>query len=117
MLSGYIPYLRPMPRKVYTDDPRVHTIASMVEQKKITTLGQIFRWVPKTAIADALGVHVRRVTGMILRPGSITLDEADALADLFGIERDVFMKLIRAHRREVLKGGYSLPKLDYGVGE
>jgi len=104
-------------RKAYTDDPRAHTIAPLVEQKKITTLGQIFRWIPRAAVADALGVHVRRVTGMILRPGSITLDESDALADLFEIERDVFMKLIRTHMREVLKGGYSLPKLDYGVGE
>jgi hypothetical protein len=86
-----------------------------VEQKKITTLGQIFRWIPRAAVADALGVHVRRVTGMILRPGSITLDESDALADLFHLDREIMLGLIRAHMREVKKGGYVLPRLDYGV--
>lgn len=103
-----------MPRhRTPAHDPRRDTIPSLIEEKKILTLGDIFHFFPRTAVARYLGIETRTLTRKLKDPESFTILQVHQLADFFGLSREQTELLLNRHIREVKKGGWQAPKLDY----
>jgi len=98
-------------------DPRIDTIKPLVDAGRIKTFGDIFRRFSRTRVALELHISPYRLKQMILQPGGITMDDAHRMADLFSLDRQVMMDLIRRHIPEAEKKGYKVPKLDYGASQ
>jgi len=94
--------------------PRFETIAPLVEAGRIKTFGDIFRWISRTRVAEAIHVRPGRLLLMITDPERIEIGEVYRLADLFSLDREEMMALIRRHIPEAKKPGYKVPQLDYG---
>ena len=99
--------------KTPAHDPRLDTIAPLVEQKKIVTLGDVFHFVPRTTVARGIGVDHKTLTRLLLNPEDIAIRQIHQLADLFHLSREQVYDLLNAHIREVKKGDWQVPELDY----
>ena|GEM_PF-6340790 len=103
-----------MPRsKTPSHDPRLDTIAPLVDQKKIVTLGDIFHFVPRTTVAKHIGVDGKTFHSRLLDPEALTILQIHRMADLFSLSRETMYDLVRAHIREIKKGDWRMPALDY----
>jgi len=96
-------------------DPRIDTISPLVDTGKISTFGDIFRWVSRTRVAEMVHISPYRLKQMILFPEGIAIGDAYRLADFLELDREVMMALIRRHIPEAKREGFQLPKLDYGA--
>lgn len=103
-----------MPRsRTPAHDPRLDTIPALIEDKKIMTLGDIFHFFPRTSAAHLLQIERKQFDRLLLEPLSFTLQQIYDMADLFQVSREIMIDLVRRHAREVKKGGWDFPELDY----
>jgi hypothetical protein len=103
-----------MPRhKTPSHDPRLDTIAPLVEEKKIITLGDVFHFIPRTTVARGIGIDPKTLAHLLLDPEDIAIRQIHQLADLFHLSREQVYDLLNAHIREVKKGDWRMPALDY----
>lgn len=103
-----------MPRpRTPAHDPRLDTITALIDDKKIMTLGDVFHFYPRTGAANYLSIDVVTFTRRLKDPESFSILQRNRLADLFKVSREKMEELLNRHIREVKKGDWQVPKLDY----
>lgn len=75
-------------------DPRYEIVRVMLKKKRITTLQQIFKYIPLTVVARDLHKNNNNFRLLIEKPGKLKLDEVFRLAELFEIDRKKLLALI-----------------------
>jgi len=64
-------------------------------------------------VAKRLGIDSNTFYSRLLDPEAFTILQIYQMADLFSLSRETMYDLMRAHIREVKKGGWRMPALDY----
>jgi len=75
-------------------DPRYDLIKLLYEKGKIKSFNDIFKYVPKTTVANDLGKKVDRFTELLNRVGGFTFDEVAMIAGFCELEESVMFELI-----------------------
>jgi hypothetical protein len=74
-------------------DPRYDLIKSLYERGKIVSFNDIFKYVPKTVVANDLGKKVDRFTELINGIGGFTLNEIALIGNFCELEEELAFKL------------------------
>jgi plasmid maintenance system antidote protein VapI len=75
-------------------DKRHKTVKILIEGSHVTEFSQIFEHIPKTAVANQLGIHFNRIQRMIESPGEIKINDLFMLSRYFEIDAKVLFDLI-----------------------
>lgn len=75
-------------------DKRWKTVKILVEGGHVTEFSQIFEHIPKTAVADHLGIHFNRITKMIGNVSEIKMSDLFLFSSYFEIEAPILFSLI-----------------------
>jgi hypothetical protein len=67
-------------------DPRYGSIKVLIEQGLITSIQDIFKYIPKTTVYKDLGINFNRFDRAILDPSLFRMEELITLADLFNVD-------------------------------
>lgn len=86
-------------------DRRHKTVKILIGAKDITTFAEIFEHIPKTTVAEELGIHFNRMTRMIRNVNDIKINDVFLFSGYFEIESTVIFELISNQR-----GNKSAPK-------
>jgi hypothetical protein len=75
-------------------DKRHKTVKILIETGNITTFADIFEHIPKTTVANELGIHFNRMAGMIKNVNDIKVNDVFLLSGYFEIDAKVLFELI-----------------------
>ena len=79
-------------------DKRYKTVKILIETGNITTFGEIFDHIPKTMVADDLGIHFNRMARMIKSVNEIKVNDIFLFSGQFEIDAKVMFGLIYNQR-------------------
>ena len=77
-----------------TKDKRYKTVKILIEGGHITEYKEIFDNIPKTTVAEQLGIHFNRFDRIINKVGQMKIDDLFLVASYFEIEAKVLFELI-----------------------
>lgn len=75
-------------------DPRYDLIRSLYERDKIESFNDIFKYVPKTTVANDLGKRVARFSEMMEDVRQFTLEEIVLIGNFCELEDKIMFKLV-----------------------
>ena len=75
-------------------DERYDTLNTMITIGKVNSLSEMFKHVPKTVMAQDLGMHHITFNKLINNPERFTLKNIYAVAWLIGVEKRVVLDLL-----------------------
>jgi hypothetical protein len=84
-------------------DARYETIKFLIEDKRITELGQIFNHITKYVIAQDLGIGYKRMSRLVDEMIEFTAEELFTLSELIGIPYSKVMDLVYVHYKRKKK--------------
>jgi hypothetical protein len=84
-------------------DARYETIKFLIEDKRITELGQIFNHITKYVIAQDLGIGYKRMSRLVDEMIEFTAEELFTLSELIGIPYSKVMDLVYVHYKKKKK--------------
>lgn len=76
------------------EDPRFKTIGKLYKNKEITNFADIFIYIPKSVVAEALKISHHRFNALMANPGDFTFNEVAVLARLFGMKYRDLAKMV-----------------------
>ena len=79
-------------------DKRYKTVKILIETGNVTTFADIFEYVPKTTVADQLGIHFNRMTKMIDSVNEIKVNDVFLFSSYFEVDAKVIFELIYNQR-------------------
>jgi hypothetical protein len=74
-------------------DPRYGTIKVLIESGHITSIRDIFHFIPKTTVYKDLGVNFNRFDRAILDPAIFRVEELKELAEMFEVDAKKFIDM------------------------
>lgn len=80
-------------RYIKTDPKRIEAIALLIEKKYITAWAGIFEYIPRTIVADHLGINHNRMKALVENPAGMSPETLAAIADFLKVEYSVMAKL------------------------
>ena len=87
-------------------DKRTKTVKILIEGGHVTEFKEVFDHIPKTAVADELGIHFNRMSRMINNVNDIKVNDIFLFSGYFDIDAKVLFGLIynqRAAKKPVSK--------------
>lgn len=75
-------------------DKRHKTVKILIETGNVTEFKDIFEHIPKTTVADDLGIHFNRITRMIENVNDIKVNDIFLFSGYFEIDGKVMFDLI-----------------------
>jgi hypothetical protein len=75
-------------------DKRYKTVKILIETANVTTFAGIFEHIPKTTVADDLGIHFNRMVRMIENVNEIKVSDIFLFSTYFDIDAKVLFDLI-----------------------
>ncbi|WP_207511099.1 hypothetical protein [Longitalea luteola] len=75
-------------------DKRYNTVKKLISAGFITNFSEILETVPKTVVAQDLGMHHQTFAKLIKSPEKFTFHDAFRIASLIEVEENIIMKLI-----------------------
>lgn len=75
-------------------DHRYDLIKPMIENGKILTFNDIFKYIPKTVVAKDLGKKVDRFNTLMSRVEEFILSDLFIIAGFFEIDEEVMLRLV-----------------------
>jgi hypothetical protein len=75
-------------------DPRYDLIKPMLVDGKVISFKDIFKYIPKTIVANDLGKKVDRFTELMNRVDQFTLEELFMIAKFCDIDEEQMLKLV-----------------------
>lgn len=85
-------------------DKRFKTVKILIEIGNVTSFKDIFEHIPKTTVADELGIHFNRMSRMIDNVNDIKVNDVFLLSGYFEVDAKVIFELIYNQR------GHGKPK-------
>lgn len=79
-------------------DKRHKTVRILIEGGHITDFSYIFDHIPKTAVANDLGIHFTRMDKMVKNVGEIKVNDIFLFAGYFEIDAKLLFELIYTQR-------------------
>lgn len=89
-------------------DKRHKTVKILIETGNVTTFADIFEHIPKTTVADDLGIHFNRMARMISNVNDIKVNDIFLFSGYFEIDAKVLFELI--YNQKSIKKGATKPK-------
>ncbi len=80
-------------------DIRCVAVAPLIYLGVITDITSLFKFIPKTVVAQALGTNNNRFTGMIQNPDKFSLEEIEEICRYLGIDRATWLDLTDNEKR------------------
>lgn len=74
-------------------DPRYGTIKILIESGHITSIREIFTFIPKTTVYKDLGINYNRFDNAIIDPSIFKLQELIVLAHFFDVDARKFIDM------------------------
>ena len=74
-------------------DPRYDLIRSLYDRGKIGSLNDIFKYIPKTVVANDLGKKGSRFSELLANVGAFTLDELALIGKFCELEESLIFQL------------------------
>ena len=84
-------------------DKRYKTVKILIETGNVTTFAAIFEHIPKTTVADELGIHFNRMSRMIENVNDIKVNDIFLFSGYFEIDAKVMFELVY-NQRDTKKG-------------
>ena len=81
-----------------TKDKRHKTVKILIETGNIVTFGDIFEHIPKTTVAEELGIHFNRMARMIQNVNEIKVNDIFLFSGYFEIDAKVLFELVYNQR-------------------
>jgi len=75
-------------------DKRHKTVKILIETGNVTTFAEIFDHIPKTAVAEYLGIHFNRMARMIKSVNDIKVNDIFLFSGYFEIDAKALFELI-----------------------
>jgi hypothetical protein len=75
-------------------DKRFKTVKILIETGNIVTFAAIFEHIPKTTVADELGIHFNRMSKMIVNVNEIKVNDIFLFGSYFEIDAKAVFDLI-----------------------
>jgi hypothetical protein len=75
-------------------DKRHKTVKILIEGGHVNEFREIFEHIPKTTVADELGIHFNRFNNIIEKPGEMKVSDLFLLSAYFEIEGQKMFELI-----------------------
>lgn len=72
-------------------DPRYGAVKVLIETEHITSIRDIFLFIPKTTVYKDLGINFNRFERAIADPSIFRMQELVDLADMFGVDPKKFI--------------------------
>jgi hypothetical protein len=88
-------------------DKRHKTVKILIETGNVTTFADVFEHIPKTTVADELGIHFNRMARMISNVNEIKVNDVFLFSGYFEIDAKVMFELIYNQRSSKKTGGRS----------
>lgn len=79
-------------------DKRHKTVKILIETGNVTTFADMFEHIPKTTVADELGIHFNRMARMINNVNEIKINDVFLFSGYFEIDAKVLFELIYNQR-------------------
>ena len=79
-------------------DKRHRTVKILIGTKDINTFADIFEHIPKTTVADELGIHFNRMARMIRNVNDIKVNDIFLFSGYFDVEPNTIFELITNQR-------------------
>jgi hypothetical protein len=79
-------------------DKRHNTVKILIETNNITTFADIFEHIPKTTVAEELGIHFNRMTKLISKVNEIKVNDIYLFSGYFEVDAAVIFRLISNQR-------------------
>jgi hypothetical protein len=79
-------------------DKRFKTVKILIETGNVTTFADIFEHIPKTTVADDLGIHFNRMARMIASVNEIKVNDIFLFSGYFEVDAKVMFELIYNQR-------------------
>ena len=91
-------------------DARYDIIKLLIETGKITTISDIFIYIPKTIVYQELGVNFKRFVRAITDPSIFKLGELRELGEMFGVDAKIIVDM--AYEQMTYEQGLIAKKMD-----
>lgn len=88
-------------------DKRTKTVKILIEAGHITEFAQIFEHIPKTTVADQLGIHFNRIIKMIETVSEIKVGDLFLLSGYFDLDAKSLFELVYNQNKIAKKIGRS----------
>jgi hypothetical protein len=85
-------------------DKRHKTVKILIEGGHVNEFREIFEHIPKTTVADELGIHFNRFNNFIGKPGEMKVSDLFLLSSYFEIEGQKMFELINNQVSTARKG-------------
>jgi hypothetical protein len=79
-------------------DKRHKTVKILIETGNVTTFAAIFEHIPKTTVADELGIHFNRMTRIIVNVGEMKINDLYLFSGYFDIDPKKMFELIHGQK-------------------
>jgi hypothetical protein len=89
-----------------TKDKRHKTVKILIETGNVLEFKDIFEHIPKTTVADELGIHFNRMARMISNVNEIKVNDIFLFSGYFEIDAKVLFELIynqRGHKKPTIR--------------
>jgi hypothetical protein len=86
-------------------DKRHKTVKILIEGGHVTDFATIFDHIPKTTVADELGIHFNRFNNIISKVGDMRISDLYLLSGYFEVEPEVMFRLINNQHAATKKTG------------
>jgi hypothetical protein len=81
-------------------DKRTRTVKILIETKNVSEFKEIFEHIPKTTVAEALGIHFNRFNKMLDNVNDIKINDLFLLSNYLDIDGKVMFELIYNQRNK-----------------
>lgn len=85
-------------------DKRHKTVKILIEGGHVSEFREIFEHIPKTTVADELGIHFNRFNNLIDKPADMKVSDLFLLSGYFEIEGQKMFQLINNQVSNSRKG-------------
>lgn len=85
-------------------DKRHKTVKILIEGGHVNEFRDIFEHIPKTTVADELGIHFNRFNNFLDKPGEMKVSDLFLLSGYFEIEGQKLFELINNQVSRARKG-------------
>lgn len=85
-------------------DKRHKTVKILIEGGHVQEFKEIFEHIPKTTVAEELGIHFNRFNNLIDKPAEMKVSDLFLLSGYFEIEGQKMFELIHNQVSSVRKG-------------
>jgi len=88
-------------------DPRYGLIRVMLDAGRLPSFMEIFRYIPKTVVANDMGIRLTAFNEMLRHPEKFTLTRILTFAHLFDIDEDSMLDLVVQYYLQLKKSKVS----------